>query len=159
MLEGLCSDVGQQYQLSMIKPKIWQRTDWMQKKEMRDKWKTDPKIKAQKLQLQSHCDALVEEHEDTIYKTLMAESDSPPDLKTTIWYAKNQLVSCPNLNFILCGGHSLSAARMSQGIAKKRVQETRTKQISQQKNKKKRLRKCRCIQTSLDFIRKITHFL
>ena len=52
---------------------------------MKNKWKKDPKIKAQKAQLNSYCDMLVEDYEEGIYKVLMAESDTPPDLKTSIW--------------------------------------------------------------------------
>ena len=57
----------------------------MQQDAMKNKWKKDPKIKAQKAQLNSYCDMLVEDYEEGIYKVLMAESDTPPDLKTSIW--------------------------------------------------------------------------
>lgn len=48
---------------------------------MKNKWMTDAKLKQQRMQLNSYCDLLVEDHEESIYAVLMRESDEPPDLK------------------------------------------------------------------------------
>ena len=69
LLENLCDDVKEGFQLTPRKPKTWASTAWMEQPK-RDAWKSDPRLRDQHTQLGSYCDVLMDEHDEDLTTAL-----------------------------------------------------------------------------------------
>jgi hypothetical protein len=71
LLEDLCRDVKEGYQLTPRKPKTWASTAWMEEPK-RNAWKSDAKLQHQHTQIGSYCDQLLDEHDEALTAALQA---------------------------------------------------------------------------------------
>ena len=71
LLEDLCSDVKDGYQLTPRKPKTWASTAWMEETK-RTAWKRDAKLQHQHTQIGNYCDQLLDEHDEDLTSALQA---------------------------------------------------------------------------------------
>lgn len=71
LLEGLCGDVKDGYQLTPRKPKKWASTGWMEAPK-RNAWKGDARLQHQHTQIGNYCDQLLDEHDEGLTVALQA---------------------------------------------------------------------------------------
>ena len=94
LLDGLCEEVKENYQLTPRKPKKWARTDWMQA-DLRDKWKSDAKLTSQRNQLRNYCDDIMGEHDEEIVKALQSMASQDTDtLPPSQWLCRSVTTDC-----------------------------------------------------------------
>jgi hypothetical protein len=71
LLEDLCGDVKDGYQLTPRKPKTWASTAWMDKTKQ-NAWKNDARLQHQHTQIGSYCDQLLDENDEDLTVALQA---------------------------------------------------------------------------------------
>ena len=65
LLEDLCGDVKDGYQLTPRKPKTWASTAWMEEAK-RNAWKKDARLQHQHTQIGNYCDQLLDENDEDL---------------------------------------------------------------------------------------------